>query len=73
MPIWKHSTAYGGNKWAGISLKIRDLVSAMEAGHALTVEALYRDALGMSHDTGLVADKVQRLEVLIAIVWAIHR
>lgn len=64
MPIWKHSAAaYGGNKWAGISSKVCDLVSAMEAGDASSmVEELYRDALGMAHNTGRVADKLRRLE-----------
>lgn len=60
MPIWKHS-AYGGNKWAGISSKICHLVDAMKITNELHAPGLYRDVLSMDHNTGRVADKLRRL------------
>lgn len=60
MPIWRHS-AYGGNKWAGISSKICELVDAMAAGAWSQAEELYREIMSMRHNTGQVVDKLRGL------------
>ncbi len=62
MPIWK-DTLYGGNKWAGISSKIWDLVQAMESGMDLQAQLIYREVTGMYHNTGrTVTEKLHSLK-----------
>ena len=63
MPIWKHS-AYGGNKWAEIGTKVCDLVDAMTAGAGSRTEELYREIISMHHNTGRVAEKLDRLKAI---------
>jgi hypothetical protein len=60
-PFWKGS-AYGGNAWAPISTKVRDLVSAMAGGDSARARELREELLSMSHNTGKVAQKLNRLK-----------
>jgi hypothetical protein len=60
-PFWKGS-AYGGNAWGPISTKVRDLVSAMAGGDSARARELCEEILSMSHNTGKVAQKLNRLK-----------
>jgi hypothetical protein len=60
LPIWRHS-AYGGNKWAAISLKVQDFVEAIRTEALARSEDLYCEIMTMRHNTGQVAEKLRRL------------
>ena len=60
MPIWKAS-AFGGNPWADISVRICALVDCFAAANWPQAEALYKEILSMTHNTGKVADKLCKL------------
>lgn len=62
MPIWKGS-ACGGNKWADISARVCDFVASSTAD-GLPDDALYREILSMSHNTGKVSEKLGRLKAV---------
>jgi hypothetical protein len=60
LPIWKHSP-YGGNKWAGITSKVCELVHAMKTGADAPADDLYQAAISMCHNTGRLVDKLRNL------------
>jgi hypothetical protein len=60
MPVWK-SSAYGGNPWADITSKVRNLVDVTNASGS-RAEVIYREIISMDHNTGLVADKLRKLK-----------
>lgn len=60
-PFWKHS-AYGGNRWAPITAKVRDLVRAMSSENECHAQKLHSELLEMTHNTGDVAGKLHSLK-----------
>ena len=60
-PFWRGS-AYGGNAWAPISARVRELVSAIAGGDNARASELREEILSMAHNTGKVARKLTRLK-----------
>jgi hypothetical protein len=60
MPVW-NSSAYGGNPWAAITSKVRNLVDVTNASES-RAEVIYREIISMDHNTGIVADKLRKLK-----------
>lgn len=58
--FWKNS-AYGGNRWAPICFKVRELVDALDSGDEGRVEQLLEFIPKMGHNTGIVEDKLKSL------------
>ncbi len=60
LPVWRHSPL-GGNRWAGITEKVGELVRATDAGDPDRARTLHREVLSMRHNTGTVAEKLRGL------------
>jgi hypothetical protein len=60
-PCWKDS-AYGGNKWAPICSRVRDLIEARESGDEAHYAQLFETILRMEHNTGTVERKLHGLK-----------
>jgi len=59
-PCWKRSP-YGGNRWAPICSKIRDLVQALVSGNDILSTHLFEIIPQMKHNTGIVGKKLLEL------------
>ncbi len=60
-PGWR-GTAYGGNGWLPITLKVRELGVAIDAGDEPGALRLVGQILQSSHNTGKVGDKLKELD-----------
>ncbi|NIM50848.1 MAG: hypothetical protein GTO22_16635 [Gemmatimonadales bacterium] len=58
--FWRDS-AYGGNRWAPISQRVKELVEVADAAEDACVAAMIEEILCMCHNTGKVGDKLRQL------------
>jgi hypothetical protein len=59
-PGWKQ-TAYGGNAWLPVAVKVRELGRVIDAGDEAGALHLADQVLEMSHNTGKAGDKLKSL------------
>ena len=59
-PFWRDSDR-GGNQWAGISRRVKELVEMADDAEGACVAATIEEILGMCHNTGKVGVKLQEL------------
>ncbi len=61
MTVWKDSSR-GGNKWASIAAKVRELIATIDSEDTELAEQLRTTVLNMRHHTGQVEDKLRNLQ-----------
>jgi hypothetical protein len=58
--VWRASSC-GGNRWAPISKRAKELVEMPNSAGSASVAAMIAEILRMDHNTGKVGDKLQQL------------
>lgn len=62
--FWRHSSL-GGNRWAAISERVRELLEIADKAAGAPVTAMIEEILSMRHNNGKVGDKLQQLSTLV--------
>ncbi|CAN5354548.1 hypothetical protein BH20ACT22_BH20ACT22_15240 [soil metagenome] len=71
-PHWR-GVAYGGNRWAGITAAIEEVLHMVEAGEDASAANRLREIPLMDHNTGRVQEKLADLDAALGVRTSFFR